>query len=149
MVSCEGWTRLDRLEDAMIRFEIPGVPIAKGRARVGMVDGKARMFTPPKTVAYEGLVALAGQTAMAGRELFDGPLELVVVATFPIPPSWSKKRQAAARYHIGRPDADNIAKAIGDGLNGVVWKDDSQIARMTIDKQYGTTPCVAVMVRAL
>lgn len=33
----------------------------------------------------------------------------------------------------GRPgDVDNIAKAVFDGLNGVVWYDDRQVAEMHV-----------------
>jgi Holliday junction resolvase RusA-like endonuclease len=81
---------------------------------------------------------------MAGRAPFSGPLFLSVVATFPIAKSWSAKKKASARYHTSRPDADNILKAIGDGLNGVVWGDDAQIARASIEKRYGATPGVLV-----
>ena len=33
-----------------------------------------------------------------------------------------------------RRDADNVAKAIADALNGVVWQDDSEITRFVIEK---------------
>lgn len=41
----------------MIEFVVPGSPQGKGRPRIGRVAGHARMFTPPKTVAYEGSIA--------------------------------------------------------------------------------------------
>lgn len=137
----------------MIRFTVPGTPIAKGRPRLTTRGGFARAFTPAKTVAYEGLVALAGQEAMAGQPPIDAALALDIVAWFPIPPSWSKKKRDEALngtlYHVCRPDGDNILKAIGDGLNGVVWRDDSLIAQCSIIKRYGETPCAAITVRRL
>lgn len=133
----------------MITFSVPGVPVAKGRPRMTVRSGMARAFTPARTVAYEGLVAHAGAEAMRGRSPLDGPLSLNVVATFPIPKSWPKKRQAAALHHTGRPDADNILKAIGDGLNQVVWADDSQLARVSVEKRYGAVPGVTITVQSL
>lgn len=137
----------------MIRFTVPGAPVAKGRPRLTTRGGFARAFTPAKTVAYEGLVALAGQDAMNGAPPFSGALSLEIVAWFAIPASWSKKKREAAiagrMRHTSRPDGDNILKAIGDGLNGVCWIDDSQIAEARVSKRYGETPCVAVEVRAL
>jgi Holliday junction resolvase RusA-like endonuclease len=133
----------------VISFTVPGTPVAKGRPRLTTRGGFARAFTPAKTVAYEGLVALAGQDAMAGQPPLDCALALDIVAWFPIPPSWSKKKRAAAVFHIGRPDGDNILKAIGDGLNGVVWRDDSLIAQCSITKRYGDTPGAAITVRRL
>ena len=49
----------------LLHFTVPGVPQGKGRARFG----NGRTYTPAKTVAYEGLIALAGQQAMEGRDL--------------------------------------------------------------------------------
>lgn len=40
--------------------------------------------------------------------------------------------------HIKRPDADNVAKAILDALNGHAYNDDSAIALLTVRK-YQTT----------
>ena len=134
----------------MLTFEIPGDPVAKARPRVAMVAGRARLYTPAKTEKYEARVALFAKQAMAGRPVMVGPVALSVTALFPIPPSWPKKRQAAARagteQHTKRPDADNCAKAILDGLNGVVWKDDSQVVTLSIEKRYAEVPRVEVLV---
>lgn len=136
-----------------LRFTIPGVPIAKGRPRIGTRAGRPCAFTPPRTVAYEGMVALVGQEAMQGRPLLDGAVKLELAATFPIAASWSKAKRADALagrlWHVSRPDGDNILKAIGDGLNGVVWTDDSRIAVSSIVKVYGAMPGVEVLVTAL
>lgn len=133
----------------MIRLTIPGLPQGKGRARFG----NGRTYTPAKTVAYEGLIAFAGQQAMAGRELLTAPIYIQVHAFFPIPASWSKKRRTQAatslQWHTGKPDGDNILKAVGDGLNGVVWKDDSQVAFAKVLKHYADTPRVEIFVEAL
>lgn len=137
----------------MIRVHVPGQPVAKGRPRITTVNGSPRSYTPAKTVAYEGLIALAGQEVMDGRELLDGPLSLTVQAIFQQPKGWSKKRCLAAllspEWHTGRPDGDNILKAVGDGLNGIVWRDDSQVARCVITKAYGETPGLTVEVTPL
>lgn len=129
----------------IVRFQVPGTPQGKGRARFG----NGRTYTPAKTVAYEGLISLAGEQAMAGRDLISGPVHLVVTAIFPIPASWSKKRKAEAIWHTGKPDGDNMLKAVGDGLNGIAFKDDSQIVCAKITKQYGDKPGLDVMVEAL
>ncbi len=133
----------------MVRFTVPGKPIGKGRARATLRGGKARLYTPGKTVAYEGLIALAGQSAMAGSTPFAGAVTVTVTAVFGIPTSWSKLRKQAAYWHTSKPDADNIAKALGDGLNGVCWLDDSQVASMRILKVYGDMPGLHVVVEAL
>lgn len=132
----------------LVSFTVPGLPQGKGRARFG----NGRAYTPAKTVAYEGLIALAGQQAMDGRALLEGPLSLVVFAYFPMPKVWGKRRreQAAngADWYAQRPDGDNILKAVSDGLNGVVYKDDAQIALATISKKYSQLPRVEVEIRS-
>ena len=100
----------------MLSFEIPGDPVAKARPRASMVAGRARLYTPAKTNKYEARVAIFAQQAMAGRPVIAGPVALSVTALFPIPASWPKKRQAAARagteQHTKKPDLDNVLKAI-------------------------------------
>lgn len=137
----------------MIDFTVPGAPQGKGRPRATTVQGKARLFTPDKTVAYESLVALFGAQAMAGRPLLAGAVRVRVVATFPIAKSWPKARREAAETgkapHTSKPDADNIMKAVADGLNGVCWVDDSQISESCIRKTYGTEPRLDIFVEPL
>lgn len=137
----------------MISFTVPGTPQGKGRARAARVGTGVRMFTPAKTIAYESMIAFAGSEAMQARQLIEGPVYVTVTATFDIPKSWSKKKRAEAQsglmWHTGKPDGDNVLKALGDGLNGVVWKDDSQVAFAKILKRYGTTPGLHVVVEPL
>ena len=38
--------------------------------------------------------------------------------------------------HTGRPDCDNLFKAVADALTGIVFRDDSQIAAAVIQKFY-------------
>jgi len=43
-----------------------------------------------------------------------------------------------------KPDADNIAKIILDGCNGILYKDDSQIVKLISEKKYSENPRVEV-----
>ncbi|MDN6885308.1 RusA family crossover junction endodeoxyribonuclease [Variovorax sp. CAN2819] len=137
----------------MLHFHVPGQPVGKGRPRIGKVGAHARMFTPEKTVNYEGLVALAAQQAMAGAALLEGACEVKLRIDCQIPASWSQKKQrAAAAGEIRpttKPDADNVIKAIFDAMNGVVWKDDVQAVELAVSKRYSMVPGVAVRVELL
>ena len=130
-----------------IHFHIPGQPVGKGRPRIGKVGAHARMFTPAKTVNYESTVALFAAQAMAGRALLTGPVNLQMRVDFPIPASWSIKKQRAAEageiLPTVKPDSDNIVKAVCDAINGVVWKDDVQVVDLTLKKRYSVLPGVA------
>lgn len=134
----------------MIAFTVPGQPQGKGRPRIGKVGAHARMFTPAKTVAYEGLVAHAAQLALSGRPLFEQAVGCNVFMDCMVPASWSAKKQRAALagevLPTSKPDADNVVKAIFDGCNGVLWRDDVLVTDLRVRKRYAPTPCVRVEV---
>lgn len=133
-----------------VSFIVPGEPVGKGRPRIGKVGNHARMFTPAKTASYEGLIAHAGHMAMAGRELIEGPVMVELHIALSIPQSKSKKWKSAAAagqvFPTKKPDTDNVLKAICDGCNGVVWKDDVQVVDAHVRKRYGETPGVKVRI---
>ena len=134
---------------------VDGVPVAKGRPRFSTVNGFVRPYTPAKTKNYENWVRMCGVQAMsmAGRSTTDEPLDLTLVAHVPIPSSWSKKRQRMAAlgeiHATKRPDLDNFLKAVKDALNGIVWRDDSQIVNLTARKLYGETPKLVITVEQI
>lgn len=136
-----------------IEFFVPGQPVGKGRPRIGRVNGNARMFTPEKTVNYEGLVKYAAHEAMNGNQLIDGPVGVTLWIGCQIPASWSLKKQKRAidglEFPTTKPDIDNLEKAIFDAMNGVVWKDDVQVISVAKWKKYSQTPGVKVAVTAL
>lgn len=111
------------------------------------------MYKDEKSRLYEQSVSAIARQAMKGRAPLEGPVVLVVDAHLPIPKSASKKRQAAMRAGIIRPtkkpDSTNIAKAVEDGMNGIVFKDDSQIVDSHHRKIYSDTPCVVVRVEPI
>lgn len=135
-----------------ISMIIPGQPVAKGRARITTVGGFARAYTPAKTRSYENIVRNHAQEIMAlrGLEPLEGPVALVLEAHLQIPASWSKKKTAEAIagsiVPTSRPDLDNYIKAALDGLNEVVFKDDSQVVEISAKKVYSETPQLFVSI---
>lgn len=119
-----------------IKFTVPAVPVAQPRQRVGVVAGRARTYMPTKhpVNAYKATCRVAaaqsGQTAV-----LEGPIALRAVFVLPRPSSmcWAKKPTPRVK-HGKKPDADNLAKSLLDALNGLLWRDDSQISSMTIEK---------------
>lgn len=134
-----------------VRFTVPGQPYGKGRPRIGRVGGFSRMFTPEKTVNYEGLVGWTAAQAMAGRPLLLEAVAVDLEILVSVPASWSQKKQAQALAGAIRPttkpDIDNVEKAIFDAINKVVWKDDVQVVDVRKSKRYSATPGVQVFIR--
>jgi Holliday junction resolvase RusA-like endonuclease len=128
-------------------FTIPGKPFAKQRPRFSRASGTA--FTPAPTVSFERIVGQIAAQHFA--EPIVGPVGLTITATFQPPQSWSKKKVAAhlGRPHIQKPDLDNLAKAICDGLNRIAFADDSQICAVTMVKAWGQIEGTAVIVESL
>ncbi|NMZ78422.1 RusA family crossover junction endodeoxyribonuclease [Pseudomonas mandelii] len=137
-------------EDRPVSFFVPTEPVGKGRPRVSTIGGHARMFTPKKTANYETLISMAAQQAMQGRELLAGPVLMELAIRVSVAASWSKKKTAEALQGLvmptKKPDADNILKAICDGINGIVFKDDVQVVNVSLSKRFSETPGVTVRV---
>jgi Holliday junction resolvase RusA-like endonuclease len=127
-------------------IEIPGQPYAKKRHRSTKTG---RTYSPEENVSFERTVGILAKSKI--RKPIEGPVRLTVWATFAIPPSWSKKKQAAHLngYHTQKPDLDNIEKAIKDGMNRIAWHDDSQVAEMSSRKVWGLTSRTIVIVEPI
>ena len=136
-----------------VTISVCGEPQGKGRARAFLRGGHIGHYTPEKTRTYEGMIRSAAMDVIGNKPPFEDPVEFVLRAIFPVPASWSgRKRERALLGEIKpakKPDLDNVAKAWNDALNGVVYRDDALICRMTLDKRYGPQALVVVTVRPL
>jgi Holliday junction resolvase RusA-like endonuclease len=113
-------------------IEIPGELRGKARPRV-LRSGHS--YTPQQTVSAENWIKACAVEQGVMRPLL-GPLGLCVEIERAVPPSWSKKKRAAALAGeikpTGKPDLDNVVKLLGDALNKIAWDDDSQIVTLTV-----------------
>ena len=128
-------------------FTVPGKAVGKGRPRVSTIAGRPRLYTPASTVKWEQLVSDAARAAMGSQEPVDGPVSVRIAIDVQIPPSWSKSRRKAAegrQVHPGKPDLDNVAKAVLDACNGICYLDDKQVVRLVGIKRYGVEPMIEV-----
>lgn len=137
----------------MIEFFVPGKPVGKGRPLASVRGGRVSMRTPEKTRDYEGLVAhYASVARRASGESFatiyvdDGrkvwarqhPVLVSIELRF-LRPKGHRKADLAWRHHTQKPDIDNVAKAILDGLVlGGVISDDTQVVGLSILKRWVT-----------
>jgi Holliday junction resolvase RusA-like endonuclease len=131
-----------------IYFIVPGQPVGKGRPRARKQGGYVRMYTDAKTVKYEQIVARQATFAMNGMALLTTAISMRIVCFYGIPPSWSKRKQMQALsgdLFPGKPDADNVAKAVMDACH-VVYVDDKQVTRLVIEKEYSYDPRIEVYI---
>ena len=131
----------------IIRFTIPGVPQGKQRPRFTRFG---HTYTPEKTRQYEEDVRSAYLEAARDAHFSDRPVCVEILAFYPIPKSAAKGRRAAMAdgsiRPVVKPDCDNVCKIICDALNGIAWRDDAQVVKITVEKRYGETPMVHVVI---
>lgn len=130
---------------SVIEFTIPGDPVPKGRPKSARIGNRAILYTPKKTRAYEAYIASAAKDYTPSGGLLEGPLRVSLSFYFKRPKSLSKK----CLYHVKRPDIDNIIKSILDALEGVIYKNDSQVVELHATKSYGDPSHVEVKIEEL
>ena len=137
-----------------LTFDIVGLPVPKGRPRFRVEsDSKGRTkygkaYTPVATRAWEAEVAWKAKAAIGPARPLEGPVRLSLMFRLPVPSSWPKARRMAAvgQYAVGRGDASNFAKAVEDGLEGVVYENDRQVVSLLAEKRYALVAGVLVEV---
>jgi Holliday junction resolvase RusA-like endonuclease len=129
-----------------ITFTVPGDPVPQPRPRVSTRGGFARAYVPSKHPVHDFRCAIASAAADAGLTPTGEPLNVVIDAVFVRPKSHlCNAGVKATAPRLPRPDVDNIAKAVLDALQDVMG-DDSLVARLVVEKSYGTEARTTVRV---
>lgn len=135
----------------MVTFKVDANPVGKQRARYAKRGKHVMAYTPDKTRNYESLIKEAAIQAMGSNEILETPVNLYLYIRAPIPQSYSKKRLEAclngSEKPIKKPDASNVLKSVEDAMNGVVYKDDSQIVNIHVAKVYSSVAGVDICVK--
>ena len=133
-----------------ISFTVSGECVAQGRPRAAVIAGHVHVYDPAKSRDYKQYVKIEAARVMQDKPLLEQPLAVALVVALPVPKSFSKKKTAMALRHelhpAKKPDIDNFFKSL-DCLNGVVWRDDSQIVKLEIEKRYDEKPWIGVRAR--
>lgn len=114
----------------MIEFTVLGLPTAKGRPRFFRRGNHVGTYTDAKTKEAERDFK-AQAIKYAPQKPLEGALKVTMEIYKPKPKSYPKKKL----YWIARPDLDNFIKIL-DSLNGIFWKDDSQIIKIIASKGF-------------
>jgi Holliday junction resolvase RusA-like endonuclease len=136
-----------------VTFTVPGEPVAKARARVFFNKRADRVMaiTPTKTATFEQYVKLIAADYFTTPFLC--PLVMTVTVFKGTPKSLSKKLKVQAEEGILRPttkpDCSNFLKSVEDALNGIAYRDDSQLVSVHVHKFYSDTPRTVVCIEGL
>ena len=138
--------------DNSVIFTVPGSPQGKGRARTYLRGQFVRTVTPEKTVQYENWIRCCylKKYPKGDREIKfpDGPLRVYINCYYLPPKSTSKKKTAdmlsGKILPCKKPDIDNIAKIVLDAMNGLVYRDDTQVVYLQMEKSYAADPKVVI-----
>jgi len=133
-----------------IHFQVEGEPKGKGRPRFTRAGKFTRVYTDKQTLDYEALIKFFAAEAMGSTDPLETPVSVFLYIRHAVPQSYSKKRTEACLSGLEqpckKPDIDNIAKTYLDGMNGVVFHDDTQVIDLHVKKVYSAVPGVDVMV---
>lgn len=133
------------VEPMTVAFSVRGIPVPQGSAKPFIAGGKARLATKSAPLmAWRTAIATSAATAMGDDPVLTGPVVVDAVFLLPRPKSVPRRVQVPAV----RPDLDKLARALLDGITGVVVEDDSRVVDLLVRKRYSDRPGVEVTVSA-
>lgn len=129
-----------------IHFYAAGLPKGQPRPKAFSRGGIASVYDPGTAEGWKGQVALAARPFIGAIPKDHGPLYLRLDFYMPRPNSHHRAGKAenevkptAPKFHAGKPDADNLAKAIMDALTQIsIWRDDATVVELRVRKFYYT-----------
>lgn len=130
-----------------VTFFVAGVPVPQGSMRgfsrrestfVQIVDSKKAVLKP-----WREAIANRARLSWLDRPQMLGAVQ--VYAVFVLPRGKTVTRRFPA---VKKADLDKLTRALLDGIGDAktVWRDDSQVIRLVVEKVYGAAPGVHVSV---
>lgn len=132
-----------------IKFRVAGKPATAGSKRgfpVKRKDGSVGVAMAPdnkRSKAWMAMVHGAAMDAMGEQEVIRGPVYVTMRFHFLRPKSHygsgkqaERMKDSAPDHHTKKPDLTKLVRCVEDALKGVVWADDSQVVRQSVEKVY-------------
>jgi len=128
-------------------FIILGNPLAQGRPRFFVRQGKSGgkfvgAYDPATSKSWKETIKW--QVIEQKPEIISGPVAMTLHFMLPRPKGHFRTgkndkvlKPSAPKYHIVKPDIDNLEKAVKDALRSICYRDDCQIISTTVTKEYG------------
>lgn len=103
-----------------------------------------------KYLNYKSAIRMLARIQYKGEPI-DKPIEVECRFYFAPPKSYTKTKlkqiSSKQMLYTKKPDVDNLFKGVTDSLNGVVYKDDSQIVKATMFKEYSDKDSIVVEIK--
>jgi Holliday junction resolvase RusA-like endonuclease len=112
------WVTVERVRP--VRFDVPGEPVAWKRMSVDTRGKRPRFYEDAAVTAGKAKVVSEYLRGSGGRRDLD-PAKL-----------WGIDLHFELGVSKQRKDIDNLAKLVLDALTGWSWKDDRQVAKLTV-----------------
>lgn len=95
---------------------------------------------------WRAAIARVARASWLDRPHIEGAAEVRAVFVLERPKTVKRLRPS-----VKNADLDKLARALLDGIGdaGTVWRDDSQVVRLVVEKVYGSAPGVHVSVSEL
>ena len=128
-----------------MNITVLGKPIAQPRQRMRNAGKFIQSYTPKAhpVTAWKQAIKVAYLANKDGKPFDKGdPIRIRINFWMPRPKAHFRAngdlKAGSPKYHVSRPDTDNLAKAVLDALQGAgAFHDDSQVAKLTATKCYG------------
>ncbi len=132
----------------VVKFKVMGQPVSWDRAGL---TASGEFFTRPKQRRYMAVIRKVARQAMKRAPMHPYPMEMLVIAYYRIPPSWTAKQRANPWYvyNFDTPDIDNMVKIFMDALTGIAYVDDRLIVSLHTSKLRSEQPHVSVEINSM
>lgn len=124
----------------MMEFFVTGNPVAQGRPRGFVRNGRVGFYDPKESKEWKQIVADTAR--QEGIIPFAAAIPVKLVLEFRL----TKPKSVKRNLPTVKPDLDNFIKAVKDGLKGIAWHDDSQVCRIVATKAYHDNPGVTIRI---
>lgn len=134
------------MEQAEYQFRVYHEPVPQPRQRHRVVRKRtgevfASNYLPKDAKIHAFKQAVRDAIGKFGEPLV-GPLALRLCFYMKRPQNHYRTNGSlkdwAPLYKVTKPDGDNLCKGVCDAMNGLAWKDDSQVVDLHVLKQFAT-----------
>jgi len=126
------------------KYIIHGRPIACQRPRFSLKPGVSQGHIWDSQKKEKFAYGLILKQLHNNKPFFQGAIEVELKFSFVWP---AKSKYIYERPHIFKPDLDNLIKLYLDVANGILWKDDCAVSKITACKFYGVDEKTEIIVR--